>query len=295
MSANLPIVRDNRRRDLDAAVGQTVFTLPVPVFDLADVVVYSRLVATEGVYTRLLTGFTLAFVPGGSGSVQVTFTTAPRTSESAPATSIRVEARRVQERVTNATRNGVVQSSSLEADLDRISTVVQELRRDIDDAIDAIPQRIPGVAVDYKGLEIWGVLPGTRPDSVATVSQIGSALRLATEAEAAAGLIENAVLNPKTLFAALRALGLIGTTGTFATFRQIGAALADIANPSGANVTPIIRDAIDPLGADAASQQWNAGAPVSPADDLYVLIQTTLGWSSAQMTTFMTLARSKPA
>lgn len=88
--------------------------------------------------------------------------------------------------------------------------------------------------------------------------------------------------------------GIVPPAGTI-TKRQAVLALADPANPSGANRLPDIRNATDPLGADEASSQWEAAAPISPGDALYVLIQTTAGWDDTQMAAFLFLARSKPA
>lgn len=132
MSTTTPIVRSTRRRDLDAAVGQVVFTLDRgPVYDLADIQVFWRLTDTETRWTRLNTGFALAFVD--SQTVTATFTTAPRAAAGDPKRTVRIQSARVQERVTNATRGGAVQSAALETDLDRIATVLQEVRRDIDE------------------------------------------------------------------------------------------------------------------------------------------------------------------
>lgn len=134
MSSANPITRSTRRRDLDATAGQTVFTLDVYVYDLADVEVFTKL-ATATQWTQIFTGFTLALIAGNQ--VQATFTVPPRASIGDPQISVRLQSARVQERITNATRGGTVSSSLLEQDLDRIATVLQELRRDVDEASDA--------------------------------------------------------------------------------------------------------------------------------------------------------------
>jgi hypothetical protein len=131
MSSANPITRSTRRRDLDATAGQTVFTLDVPVYDLADVDVFTKK-ATDLFWIPVTSGVTLTFIAGNQ--VQATFAVAPRPTVGDPVTTVRLQSARVQERITNATRGGTVASALLEADLDRISTVLQELRRDIDDA-----------------------------------------------------------------------------------------------------------------------------------------------------------------
>lgn len=131
MSSANPITRSTRRRDLDATAGQTVFTLDVPVYDLVDVDVFTKR-ATDLFWIPVTTGVTLTFV--NVNQVQATFAVAPRPTAGDPVTSVRLQSSRVQERITNATRGGAVASALLEADLDRIATVLQELRRDIDEA-----------------------------------------------------------------------------------------------------------------------------------------------------------------
>lgn len=131
MSSATPITRSTRRRDLDATAGQTVFTLDVPVYDLADVEVF-RKTASDLFWIPVTSGVTLSFV--NVNQVQATFALAPRPTAGDPVTTVRLQSARVQERITNATRGGTVASALLEADLDRIATVLQELRRDIDEA-----------------------------------------------------------------------------------------------------------------------------------------------------------------
>lgn len=70
-------------------------------------------------------------------------------------------------------------------------------------------------------------------------------------------------------------------------------ALADPANPSGANVVTTIRNVIDQLIGDGASGEWLGAANVTNGDALSLLIQSTLGWSGSQMAAFFALARSK--
>ncbi len=130
MSSANPITRSTRRRDYDATAGQTVFTLDVPVYDLVDVEVWTKL-ASAVEWTQIFTGFALSFIAGNQ--VQATFAVAPRPTAGDPATNVRIQSARNQERVTNATRGGAVASALLEQDLDRIATVLQELRRDADE------------------------------------------------------------------------------------------------------------------------------------------------------------------
>lgn len=123
----------------------------------------------------------------------------------------------------------------------------------------------------------------------------------------------NTIKNSNTQIPTLKMPGRLGTARCFSagylfgggggggapsgtiSKRQIVAALADPTNPSGMNMLPTTQNAVDPLGGDAGSVEWIAGAPVTPGDPLYFLIQTAAGWTTNQMAAFQALALSKPA
>lgn len=135
MSSNLPIVRDNRVRDRLAAVGQTVFTFDAPLFDSADLKVFVKTPASAYFLERT-TGFVVALLPGNLGGT-VTFA-APLVEEGSSAlVFVRLQGARVHNRLLDVTRGGIVQSRLLEAELDRQTLVLQELRRDFDAIGDA--------------------------------------------------------------------------------------------------------------------------------------------------------------
>jgi hypothetical protein len=131
MSIARPIVRDLRRRDIVAAPGQVLFDLPVDVFAAEDVALWRRVPPATS-FTRLTTGFTVAAVTSFPGAARATFSVAPRTTWGA-GVIIRIESRRTAERTTDVVRGGVVESVALELELDRQTTVDQELRRDVDE------------------------------------------------------------------------------------------------------------------------------------------------------------------
>jgi hypothetical protein len=138
MSIARPIVRDLRRRDIVAAPGQVLFDLPVDVFAAEDVALWRRVPPATS-FTRLTTGFTVAAVTSFPGAARATFTVAPQTTWGTGVV-IRIESRRTAERTTDVVRAGVVESVAVELELDRQTTVDQELRRDVDD--------LGGIAVD---------------------------------------------------------------------------------------------------------------------------------------------------
>jgi hypothetical protein len=138
MSIARPIVRDLRRRDIVAAPGQVLFDLPVDVFAAEDVALWRRVPPATS-FTRLTTGFTVAAITSFPGAARATFTVAPHTTWGAGVV-IRIESRRTAERTTDVVRAGVVESVAIELELDRQTTVDQELRRDVDD--------LGGIAVD---------------------------------------------------------------------------------------------------------------------------------------------------
>lgn len=131
MSVILPIERDTRLRDLDAAAGQTVFTFDAPLTDVADLSVYSR-AATATVWTAVAAGITKTLLDDDAGCT-VTFATAPRPTSGDTAVTIRLKGARTHERITDVTRGGAIRSAALEREFDLLGMVAQELRRDVDD------------------------------------------------------------------------------------------------------------------------------------------------------------------
>lgn len=130
MSSALPIERDTRIRDYAAAVGQTVFSFDAPLIDAADLAVFTR--DAEGVlWIPRLTGFAVVPLPDFTGAT-VTFSTPPRPDLASPPVFVRLKGARVHERLTDVVRGGAIRGAALEGELDRLTIVAQELRRDVD-------------------------------------------------------------------------------------------------------------------------------------------------------------------
>lgn len=177
MSVARPITRNGRSVSLEAAPGQTLFALPgVHVWDAADLAVYLR---PHGVarWTRSTTGWTPAVV-AGAGSV--TFADPPRAIGSAIRMFVRVESRRVDERIDDVTRSGRVRSEPIEATFDRKATIDQELRRDIDrlEAVAVVVgdgQTPLGIDADALRGQAVGVDASGNFTAVATIADTASA------------------------------------------------------------------------------------------------------------------------
>lgn len=136
MSIARPIERDLRSIDLDAAPGQTVFSLPAttPIWDPVDVVV-SKKIAPGRAFVKQTVGFNIIVSGAIVPQATVTFTAPPRPTLGDPVVKIRLRSQRAEERKDDVTRGGRISSALLEKNLDRLSTLFQEMRRDLDDAL----------------------------------------------------------------------------------------------------------------------------------------------------------------
>lgn len=130
MSSARPIYRDNRRRDINAAVGQLVFQFDAALFDAADLAVS---VSTNGQPFELAANVQVIPYAQYAGA-SVVFATAPRDSAGSVVV-VRLEGRRVHERRMDVTRGARLSSAALEDELDRTALVLQEIRRDLDAAV----------------------------------------------------------------------------------------------------------------------------------------------------------------
>lgn len=131
MSVTFQFPRSARRSDYDATPGQTVFG-PTGwlAFDVADIVVRRRpLAAVNGRWVTVTTGVTVTLTAPVAGYVTATFDGAQTGYQ------VRVEARRVHPRTLDVTRAGSIQTALLERELDKQASVLQEVRRDINDAL----------------------------------------------------------------------------------------------------------------------------------------------------------------
>jgi hypothetical protein len=129
MSTGYPIERDDRVRSFTVAAAQTVFgPFTFKVWDRLDLVFETMTGPSNTWVPQNAAVFTL------TGAAPNTFTAT--LAGLATGTSCRVRGRKVPERKDNATRGGAISSQALEADLDRINTILQEVRRDADTALD---------------------------------------------------------------------------------------------------------------------------------------------------------------
>lgn len=134
MSSANPIPRSARQSDVEASIGQTVFgPFDWKIWDTADVAVRRRAAGATGYSLVSSSLYTVALTGPAPSFFTVTFATAPRTG--AAALSVRIAGARVHERQTDVTRAGVVRSAALESEFDRATTTLQELRRDVDQAV----------------------------------------------------------------------------------------------------------------------------------------------------------------
>lgn len=122
MSTLYPLPRDTRQRLVTAGAGQTLFgPFDFICFDPADINVY------ESGIKRAASAYTVS--PYGSASFPAFFQV---TLDDAPATGnpMSFVSERIHERSLDVTQGGVIRSIELEKELDKQTSVLQEVRRD---------------------------------------------------------------------------------------------------------------------------------------------------------------------
>ena len=129
MSVAYPIPRETRRNDVVLTLGQTQATTTFLAYDTADIAVWKKATG-DARFVRVTSGFTVSLVGTAPAAALVS-----RPPGLADGTILRIEGRRVPERTTDASLAGRIRSALLERDLDIIARTMQELRRDIDEAI----------------------------------------------------------------------------------------------------------------------------------------------------------------
>lgn len=183
MSSNLPIVRDTRVRDRLATAGQTVFTFDAPLFDAADLKVFVQ-AAPGAPFIERVTGFAVALLEDNAGG-EVMFAAPPLAIGSTTPTVVRLKGQRTHERLTDVTRGGVVRSVSLEAEFDRATVVLQELRRDVDGVVGAVDQVVETVA------DAVETVTSTAAAIIETAAEVNTAAGDAADAAALADRLAN--------------------------------------------------------------------------------------------------------
>ena len=223
MSSSLEIIRDLRRFDLDAEVGQTAFTFPRPLFDALDLRVQQK-IGPAAAFANVASGY-IVTPAADRKSASVVFAVPPRQTAEAPAVTIRLDGARIASRTTDVTRSGTIVATLLERELDLFAIIAQELRRDIngvgpdvlDAATTAAASAIGAEAAAARAEDIEaGIIPagaiGTDEiaDDAVTLEKLAADVigELADKQQAAAALTAFAILGP-TLTAGdlLRATG----------------------------------------------------------------------------------------
>lgn len=150
--------------------------------------------------------------------------------------------------------------------LDRLTMISRRLKDRADRSLSLRDTDVSGSGqFDAMSNEIINLDDGTLGSSAATVQQLATAI----------------------------AAGFVGPAGTVTAYQMLQA-LVDTANPSGTNLVPAMTNVLYEDMRDAQSRQWFSRRPLSPGSTLAATIQSTAGWSAGQMTTFFTLAASKP-
>jgi len=125
MSTAFPIPRSDRRVDLTATASQTVFTFPYPVLENQDVGLFVKPPAgTQFSALAYGVGYTVSGAPSSSG-VTVTLVT-----PAVAGATYRLTGARVPSRTSSLAPYGASYRSALETELDNLTLVLQELRRD---------------------------------------------------------------------------------------------------------------------------------------------------------------------
>lgn len=198
MSTAIPITRSTRQVTLEASAAQTVFTFNAgPVWDTEDLVV-QRKIAPATRFTTITTGFTKAQTgsPAGATGATVTFSVAPRPTSGDAAVQVRITARRTHERSTDFSRAGRLHTPSMEREADEVTTVLQELRRDVDAgdaAITALEEADEALAE-----QIVDAVLGQIPDGSLTPEKIGTSA-YATREQVRLGAIADRIVAPAVL------------------------------------------------------------------------------------------------
>jgi hypothetical protein len=130
MSIAYPIPRELRRADYVATAGQTVFgPTSFKAFDSLDVGVYVK-PADSDIFVRQELGVAIDLTATAPATALITFD-----AGQASGATVRVQGERLHERQFDVTRAGTLVSASLERELDKQTVVLQEERRDINDAL----------------------------------------------------------------------------------------------------------------------------------------------------------------
>jgi hypothetical protein len=150
MTNPYPIARDKRETEIyTASASQTVFgPTPFKIWDLADLEVWLQ--PAGGNWQKLDAGW------NSSKTADDVYDTASITLDTARAAGdkVAISSKRLHERTGSVTQGGTINSVALEREFDRIATIMQEVRRDLDDQIQLQPDSL---AFDAQGKRIVGL------------------------------------------------------------------------------------------------------------------------------------------
>jgi hypothetical protein len=194
MSVANPIPQQTRQSvPLTASAGQTLFgPFDFVLYDANDVEVWVKVAGTDRWSEFAAASF--AVTPAAPATALPALFTVTLAIPRGAGDQICVFGARFGSRITDVTRGGVLQSRSLEAELDRVVATMQELRRDINRAAllqpGALRQFMPPVAPDQ-------VLGWNRLGNLDNVEiTAGDSLLKATEADALTGLDDVRYMTP---------------------------------------------------------------------------------------------------
>ena len=168
MSLANPIPRSARQGDVvTATAGQSEFTVSAfRIWDVADVEIWKQ-PAAGGAWARLASGFT---VTKTSGEVFDTFTVTLATG-AALNDKFYFAGARVHERQSDVTAGGTISSAALEREFDRLATLAQEARRDLDKRPAFEPE---GNRLPVNGARVSGMANAVDENDAVTKAQVGA-------------------------------------------------------------------------------------------------------------------------
>lgn len=167
MSSLYALPKSSRQQDYTAIAGQAIFgPANFLIFDLADIKVLSRPVGGQA-FTEITTGWT-ASLSAAIGFPTVTFAAARTAGE-----TIRISSRRVHDRTGDVSRGGSIKTTLIELELDKQTTVLQELRRDVSAALGDAALALSQVQAAIDGLVPPGTITGLMLAATAIQDRLG--------------------------------------------------------------------------------------------------------------------------
>lgn len=165
MSNLYPISRESRQTEvLVASAAQTVFgPTAYKVWDIEDIKVAVKPVGGE--WGFVTDGLTIAKISSDVlEKVTLTFDVGRGAGD-----LVQITSARVHERLGSVTQGGTINSQNIEREFSRLATVIQELRRDIDNT----PAFLPGDGgLSFKNNQLKNILAGVAENDAVNVAQV---------------------------------------------------------------------------------------------------------------------------